>query len=81
MNQNEPQAQRATAFHFLISKRLGFLVEEEAADADEGAAAAALNSSPVGTISTSVSIAAAESRNRSPNSRVHDLTIFFAKWN
>lgn len=81
MNQNEPQAQRATAFHFLISKRLGFLVEEEAADADEGAAAAALNSSPVGTISTSVSIAAAESRNRSPNSRVLDLTIVFVKWN
>lgn len=25
---NIPHAQRATAFHFLISKRLGFLVDE-----------------------------------------------------
>lgn len=43
---NWPQAQRATAFHFLISKRLGFL--------EEGPAAL-LEASPAGTIGTSES--------------------------
>lgn len=43
-----PQAQRATAFHFLISKRFGCFFEEEGP--------AALEPSPAGTISTSVSI-------------------------
>lgn len=41
-----PQAQRATAFHFLISKRLGFLVEE---------GPALLEASPTGTMGTSES--------------------------
>lgn len=41
-----PHAQRATAFHFLISKRLGFLV-------DEGPAL--LEASPTGTMGTSES--------------------------
>lgn len=53
--ENEPHAQRATAFHFLISKRLGFLEEEEAAEEEDGTAA--LDPSPTGTIVTSVSMA------------------------
>lgn len=42
-----PQAQRATAFHFLISKRLLFFVEEEGTVLLEG--------SPAGTMGTSES--------------------------
>lgn len=49
-----PQAQRATAFHFLISKRLGFLVEEEV-DAVEEEGPAPAEPSPAGTMVTSVS--------------------------
>ncbi|MBA0673849.1 hypothetical protein Goari_015475 [Gossypium aridum] len=52
-----PQAQRATALHFLISKRLGFLVEEEAAEL--------LEDSPTGTMGTSESrVAMAGLKNR-----------------
>lgn len=51
-----PQAQRATAFHFLISKRLFFLVEEEGTELLEG--------SPAGTMGTSESKVAIASESR-----------------
>lgn len=47
-NISVPQAHKATAFHFLISKRLGFFVEEEGA--------ATVDPSSAGVISTSVDI-------------------------
>lgn len=49
-----PQAQRATAFHFLISNRFGFFDDEEAADDDEGGGRATpLGPSPAVIIGTS----------------------------
>lgn len=53
--QNKPQAQSATAFHFLISKRLGFFEEEEATAEDEEGPGR-LDASLAGTIVTSESI-------------------------
>ena len=57
VRRNLPHAQRATAFHFLISKRLGFLVEGPAL----------LEGSPAGTMGTSesrVAIGECEQRNQ-----------------
>jgi len=47
VERDAPQAHRATAFHFLISNRLGFLLEQEGPVLLEG--------SPAGTIVTSES--------------------------
>jgi len=47
VERDAPQAHRATAFHFLISNRLGFLLDEEGP--------ALLEDSPAGTIVTSES--------------------------
>lgn len=49
-----PQAQRATAFHFLISNRLAFLVEDDVETVEEEGPAPP-DPSPAGTIVTSVS--------------------------
>lgn len=49
-----PQAQRETAFHFLISNRLAFLDEDDV-DAVEEDGTALPEASPAGTIVTSVS--------------------------
>ena len=55
-----PQAQRATAFHFLISKRLGFLLEGPAL----------LEGSPAGTMGTSESKVAIASRTENEKLRL-----------
>lgn len=55
-----PQAQRATAFHFLISKRLGFLLEGPAL----------LEGSPAGTMGTSESKVAIASRRENEKLRL-----------
>lgn len=54
------QAQRATAFHFLISKRLGFLLEGPAL----------LEGSPAGTMGTSESKVAIASRRENDKLRL-----------
>lgn len=67
-----PQAHRETAFHFLISNRLAFLVDEEV-EAVEEEGPAPPEPSPAGTMVTSVS------REAMSYSGEYQTEVFWAK--